>query len=87
MGEEKLRRADEETSPARRFAALAALVLAIALVAFIFFGGVTDPYQVKARFATGGQLVKGNPVVSSGAPVGSVSSGCSARNPPARWAT
>src|SRR5215212_3084083 len=71
MGEEKLRRADEETSPARRFAALAALVLAIVLVGVILFRG-SSAYTVTAQFLNGGQLVKGNPVQSGGVPIGSV---------------
>src|SRR5215210_1266638 len=73
MEDERELTEEEQASPLRRFAVLGALLLAIALVAFIFFGGVTDPYEVKATFVNAGQLVKGNPVQASGAPFGSVS--------------
>ena len=64
---------EENTSPAGRTAAVLGLVLAVGLVAWFFFGGATDPYEVKATFLNAGQLVKGNPVQASGSPFGSVS--------------
>src|SRR3954469_18655595 len=55
-----------------RVAALGAVVAAVALVAIVLFGSGGDSYSVKATFANGGQLVKGNPVQIGGVPVGSV---------------
>ncbi len=43
-----------------RAAAIAAVVVACALVAFMLFDGATPGYTVKARFLNGSQLVKGN---------------------------
>ena len=55
-----------------RIAALAAVIAAAVLVAIILFGGVSDSYEVKARFHHAGQLVQGNPVQTGGTPIGSV---------------
>ena len=55
-----------------RVAALGAVIAAVALVAIVLFGSGGDSYKVKATFANGGQLVKGNPVQVGGVPVGSV---------------
>jgi phospholipid/cholesterol/gamma-HCH transport system substrate-binding protein len=55
-----------------RVAALGAVIAAVALVAILLFGGGSDSYTVKATFANGGQLVKGNPVQTGGVPIGSV---------------
>ena len=54
-----------------RVAAIGAVIVAIALVAIILFGG-SSAYTVKARFMNAGQLVKGNPVQSGGVSIGSV---------------
>src|SRR5215210_3770570 len=64
---------EEESGRTRRVVAATALVLAVGFVAWFFFGGATDPYEVKATFINAGQLVKGNPVQASGSPFGSVS--------------
>jgi phospholipid/cholesterol/gamma-HCH transport system substrate-binding protein len=64
---------EQGLSPVGLAAALGAMVLAVVVVAWLFFGGATDPYEVKARFANGGQLVKGNPVQTGGVAIGSVS--------------
>jgi phospholipid/cholesterol/gamma-HCH transport system substrate-binding protein len=53
-------------------AALGAVIAAVALVAIVLFGSGGDSYSVKATFANGGQLVKGNPVQLGGVPIGSV---------------
>jgi phospholipid/cholesterol/gamma-HCH transport system substrate-binding protein len=55
-----------------RFAALAAVISAIALVALILFGGLSSSYTVTAQFLDAGQLVKGSQVQVAGTPVGSV---------------
>jgi len=55
-----------------RVAALGAVIAAVALVAIVLFGSGGSSYKVKATFANGGQLVKGNPVQIGGVPVGSV---------------
>jgi phospholipid/cholesterol/gamma-HCH transport system substrate-binding protein len=55
-----------------RVAALAAVIAAGVLVGIILFGGVSDSYEVKARFLNAGQLVRGNPVQTGGTPIGSV---------------
>src|SRR3954470_7745172 len=55
-----------------RVAALGAVIAAVALVAIVLFGSGGSSYTVKATFANGGQLVKGNPVQIGGVPVGSV---------------
>src|SRR3954466_12567423 len=55
-----------------RVAALGAVIAAVALVAIVLFGSGDNSYTVKATFANGGQLVKGNPVQVGGVPVGSV---------------
>jgi phospholipid/cholesterol/gamma-HCH transport system substrate-binding protein len=48
-----------------------AVLVAIALVAIVLLAG-DSAYTVTARFINAGQLVKGNPVQSGGAPIGSV---------------
>ena len=58
-------------SPIARFAALAGLIAAVALVAIVMFGGA-DAYTVKARFQDAGQLVRGNQVQVGGRTVGHV---------------
>src|SRR3954468_17776050 len=55
-----------------RVAAIGAVIAAIVLVAIVLFGGFSSSYTVKARFLNAGQLVKGNPVQTGGAPIGSV---------------
>src|SRR3954463_10430208 len=55
-----------------RVAALGAVIAAVALVAIVLFGSGDNAYTVKATFANGGQLVKGNPVQLGGVPIGSV---------------
>jgi len=54
-----------------RAIALAALLLVLALIGWMLLGG-SNSYQVKARFLSAGQLVKGNLVQASGQPVGVV---------------
>ena len=54
-----------------RVAALAAVILAVALVAIVLFGG-GGGYSVTATFVNAGQLVNGNNVVVAGVPAGSV---------------
>jgi phospholipid/cholesterol/gamma-HCH transport system substrate-binding protein len=58
-------------SPLGRFAAVGAVLAAIAWVAIVLFAG-DGGYTVTARFINAGQLVKGSPVQSGGAPIGSV---------------
>lgn len=55
-----------------RVAALGAVVAAVVLVAFVLFGPGDGGYTVTARFINAGQTVKGNPVQTGGAPIGSV---------------
>jgi phospholipid/cholesterol/gamma-HCH transport system substrate-binding protein len=56
-----------------RVAALGAVIAAIALVAIVLFGGGSGSgYEVTAKFINAGQLVKGNPVQTGGAPIGSI---------------
>src|SRR3954466_8651894 len=55
-----------------RVAAIGAVIAAVVLVAIVLFGGFSSSYTVKARFLNAGQLVKGNPVQTGGAPIGSV---------------
>ena len=55
-----------------RVAALGAIIAAVALLAIVLFGGFSNDYTVTARFLNAGQLVKGNPVQTGGAPIGSV---------------
>ncbi|MFL5865884.1 MAG: MlaD family protein [Thermoleophilaceae bacterium] len=62
----------EGLSPLGRVALAGAVVAAVALVAVVLFGGGGSSYSVKATFANGGQLVKGNPVQTGGVPIGSV---------------
>ena len=56
-----------------RLAGLAGLIVAVALVSLLMFGGGSS-YQVKAVFENGGQLVKGNQVRVGGRPVGTIDS-------------
>ena len=62
---------EESASTAGRIAAAIALVLVLALAAWLLLGGGSS-YTVKARFLNAGQLVKGNLVQASGQPVGTV---------------
>ena len=55
-----------------RLAAIGALVLAVIAIAVVFLGGGDDGSKYRLLFETGGQLVKGNPVLIGGAPVGTV---------------
>ena len=55
-----------------RVAALAGLIAAAALIAFLMFGG-GDKYEVTAVFENAGQLVRGNQVQVGGRPVGTIS--------------
>jgi phospholipid/cholesterol/gamma-HCH transport system substrate-binding protein len=64
---------DAGIGPVGRAATAGCVVVAVAFVAWLFFGGVTDPYDVKARFVNAGQLVVGNPVETGGVAIGSVS--------------
>jgi phospholipid/cholesterol/gamma-HCH transport system substrate-binding protein len=57
-----------------RAAALAALVLAAALVAYLLFEGSGGDVRYRLLFETGGQIVKGNQVLVGGQPIGSVDS-------------
>jgi phospholipid/cholesterol/gamma-HCH transport system substrate-binding protein len=61
----------DSLSTARTVALLAATLAAVALAAVVLFGGARS-YTVTARFINAGQLVKGNPVQTGGAPIGSV---------------
>ena len=63
--------ADERGSTVARVLALAALVAAVALIALAMFGG-GETYKVRAIFENAGQLVEGNEVRVSGAPVGTI---------------
>lgn len=54
-----------------RFAAIAAVVIAVAVVGYLPLG--TSSYKVTAEFENAGQLVKGNPVQIGGVAVGTVS--------------
>jgi phospholipid/cholesterol/gamma-HCH transport system substrate-binding protein len=53
-------------------AAVGAIIAAVALLALVLFGAFSSDYTVTARFLNAGQLVKGNPVQTGGAPIGSV---------------
>jgi phospholipid/cholesterol/gamma-HCH transport system substrate-binding protein len=55
-----------------RVAAIAGLIAAAALIAFLMFGGA-GKYEVTAVFENAGQLVKGNQVQVGGRPVGTIS--------------
>jgi phospholipid/cholesterol/gamma-HCH transport system substrate-binding protein len=59
--------------PIGRVLAIAALVAAIAVVAFVLFGNRGPGYTVHARFENASQLVKGDFVQVAGVPVGKVS--------------
>lgn len=61
----------DDRSRATGAVALGAVVAATVLLGLVLFGG-GGSYTVNARFANAGQLVKGNPVQSGGAPIGSV---------------
>ena len=54
--------------------AVAALAVAVAAVAYLFFGDDGEDYRVTARFENASQLVKGNEVQISGKAVGTVES-------------
>jgi phospholipid/cholesterol/gamma-HCH transport system substrate-binding protein len=69
MGEAK--RHPGALSPAGRIGAVAALLLAMALVALLMFGG-DDGYRVKAQFQAATAIVEGNVVQVAGRPVGTV---------------
>src|SRR5919202_1963990 len=66
----KLQRVRGVKSNLVRCIAIALLVAAVFLVAFVLFGGGT--YHVTATFENAGQLVKGNQVRVAGHTVGSV---------------
>ncbi len=55
-----------------RVAALGAVVAAVVLVAMVLFDAGRGGYEVTARFANAGQIVKGNPVQSAGTQIGTV---------------
>src|SRR5918998_5555147 len=55
-----------------RAAALGAAIAAVVLVALLLFGGGGGGYEVTAKFVNAGQIVKGNPVQTGGAAIGSV---------------
>jgi phospholipid/cholesterol/gamma-HCH transport system substrate-binding protein len=55
-----------------RIAAVAAVVVAVGVVAWLLFGGAGGGYEVKADFINANQLVKGNQVLIDGVPVGKV---------------
>jgi phospholipid/cholesterol/gamma-HCH transport system substrate-binding protein len=59
--------------PVRRALAVAALVAAIAVVAFVLFGNSGPGYTVHARFQNASQLVKGDNVAVAGVPIGKIS--------------
>jgi len=59
--------------PVRRALAVAALVAAIAVVAFVLFGNQGPGYTVHARFQNASQLVKGDFVQVAGVPIGKIS--------------
>ncbi len=54
-----------------RFAAIGAVVIAVAVVGYLLLG--SSSYKVTAEFENAGQLVKGNPVQIGGVAVGTVS--------------
>jgi phospholipid/cholesterol/gamma-HCH transport system substrate-binding protein len=56
-----------------RLAGFGALILGVALVAFVLFGGDSGT-KYKLLFETGGQLVPGNEVLVGGQPIGTVDS-------------
>ncbi len=62
----------EHKSPIARFAALGALIAAVALVLTLLFFGSENGHTYRLLFETGGQLVEGNEVRIGGVPVGSV---------------
>jgi len=55
-----------------RATTLALLVAAVAVTAIVLFGTGGGAYTVEGRFATAGQIVRGNPVQSGGVKIGSV---------------
>jgi phospholipid/cholesterol/gamma-HCH transport system substrate-binding protein len=55
-----------------RAAALGAVIAAVVLVALVLFGAGSGGYEVTAKFINAGQIVKGNPVQTGGAGIGSV---------------
>jgi phospholipid/cholesterol/gamma-HCH transport system substrate-binding protein len=60
------------TSVAGRLLAIGAVVVAIVIVAFLLFAKGSNPYTINAYFINAAQLVKGDQVQQSGAPIGSV---------------
>ncbi len=69
--QQELNRSGSRQSGVARLAGLAGLIVAVALVSLLMFGGGSS-YQVKAVFENGGQLVKGNQVRVGGRPVGTI---------------
>ena len=55
-----------------RVAALGAVIAAVVLVAMVLFDVGGGGYEVTAKFANAGQIVKGNPVQTGGTQIGSV---------------
>jgi phospholipid/cholesterol/gamma-HCH transport system substrate-binding protein len=55
-----------------RAAALGAAIAAVVLLALLLFGGGAGGYEVTAKFVNAGQIVKGNPVQTGGAAIGSI---------------
>ena len=55
-----------------RVAALSAVIVAVAIVAFLLFRGGAESYTVTARFLNAAQLVKGNLVQIGGTKAGSI---------------
>src|SRR3954467_889013 len=60
------------TSVAGRLVAIGAVVAAIVIVAVLLFAKGGSKYTINAYFINAAQLVKGDQVQSSGAPIGSV---------------
>jgi phospholipid/cholesterol/gamma-HCH transport system substrate-binding protein len=61
----------DSESPIARLAALGALLIALAVVLILLFGG-GDGHRYRMLFETGGQIVEGNEVRIGGVPVGTV---------------
>jgi phospholipid/cholesterol/gamma-HCH transport system substrate-binding protein len=62
---------EEGWSPARK-AAVAAVVVAVLVAAYIFLFSGGDDYKVTAKFQSASQLVEGNQVEVAGAPAGTI---------------
>ena len=73
MAEQVEQSPEEDEGILARVAALAAVILACMAVAVVLLSS-SDKYTVKAHFQSGGQLVKGNLVLSAGRKVGVVKS-------------